>query len=190
MVGFPTGFLWGVDDWEVPVIWIVKVARVVDIYHCLVGRSRGGGVGRVKQTGNVRGAGGGSVLVLSEHSVFEGYGQKHVHGGGGKGTEVEDRGKGGWDGGTEDLLVYRRVAQNAVLGPNAVSFIFSQEPTAISRLGYPLLLLLFSCHHFKLDFVDIYFPSFRCRTPTRTTRLPAGSFFSRAWRYDGPGSPV
>jgi hypothetical protein len=48
VVGLPTGFLWGVYNGEVSVVWIVEVARVVDVYHGLVGRSRSGGVGRVE----------------------------------------------------------------------------------------------------------------------------------------------
>jgi hypothetical protein len=54
--------------------------------------------------------------MLSEHSVFEGYSQEHVEAKRrGKGRMVEDGGKGRDETeGTEDLLVYRRVAQNAV----------------------------------------------------------------------------
>jgi len=35
-------------DWEVSVVWIVKVAGMVDVYDGLVGRSRRGGVRRVE----------------------------------------------------------------------------------------------------------------------------------------------
>lgn len=79
--------------------------------------------------------------MFSKHSVFKGNGQEHDRGGdGGGGRLVVDGGEGrvGTEG-TEDLLVYRRVAQNAVLGfKNAVSFIFSQGPTAASRLGFSI----------------------------------------------------
>ena len=77
IAGLPPRFLRSMDDGEVPVVWIVKVAEMVDIYHSLVGRSRSGGVRRVKQTGDVRSAGGWGVLMISEHRVFERNGQKH-----------------------------------------------------------------------------------------------------------------
>ena len=53
VVGLPTRFFWNLDDGEVSVIGIVKVTGVVNVYHSLVGRSRSGGVGRVKETGDV-----------------------------------------------------------------------------------------------------------------------------------------
>ena len=56
--------------------WIVKVPRVVDVYDTLVGRSRSRGVGQVEKAGN-GGVGGWSVLVFSEHGIFERYSQKH-----------------------------------------------------------------------------------------------------------------
>jgi hypothetical protein len=65
-------------------------------------------------------------------------------------TEEEERGRrwrtegrDGGDGGTEDLLVYGRVAQNAVLGSNAVSFIFHERPTAPSRFGFSVNYFIF-----------------------------------------------
>jgi len=134
------------DDGEVPVVWIVEVARVVDVYYGLVGRSRSGGVGRVKQTGDVRSAGGWSVLVLSEHSVFERYGQEHDQKGG-------DEGDGGWRtegrGGMErrgrsTYLYTGRVAQERGVGfKHGLRLYFHKRPTAISRLGISLGLLLF-----------------------------------------------
>ena len=145
VVGLPTRFLGNLDDREVSVIWIVKVTGVVDVYHGLVGRSRSGGVGRVKEAGDVRSAGSGSVLMLSKHSVFERYGQEHEPEGGGGGGGRD----GGWmrgRDGTEGRMTYLytgRVAQNAVLASNALSFIFSKEPTAISGLGFLFIILLF-----------------------------------------------
>ena len=94
VVGLPTRFLGNLDDREVSVIWIVKVTGVVDVYHGLVGRSRSGGVRRVEETGDVRSAGSGSVLMLSKHSVFERSSQEH---------EPEGGGGGGWDGGGEGM---------------------------------------------------------------------------------------
>ena len=52
----PTGFPGNLYNWEVVVVWIVEASRVVDVYNCLVGRSKSGGVRRVKQPGDVRGA--------------------------------------------------------------------------------------------------------------------------------------
>lgn len=97
VVGLPTGFLWNVHDGEVPVVWIVEVTRVVNVYDSLVGRSRSGGVGRVKQAGDIRSTGGWGVLMLSEHSVFEGSSQEHEHGRGGRvgeGRRTKDGGMG------------------------------------------------------------------------------------------------
>ena len=82
------------DDGEVSVVWIVEVARVVDVYHGLVGRSRSGGVGRVEEAGDVRCAGGWNVLVLAKHSVFEGDGQEHSQERR-RGRRMEDGGEGG-----------------------------------------------------------------------------------------------
>ena len=48
VIWLPTGFLWAMNDGEVPVVWIVEVARVVDVHLGLVGRSRRGDVGWVK----------------------------------------------------------------------------------------------------------------------------------------------
>jgi len=154
VVGLPTRFFWNLNDGEVSVIWIVKVTGVVDVYHSLVGRSRSGGVGRVEETGDVRSAGGWSVLMFSEHSVFEGYGQEH---------DLREEGMEGMeeDGGrerTEGRMTYLytgRVAQNAVLASNALSFIFHQGPTAISRFGFPFVILLFLIN-LKFDNLTIF----------------------------------
>jgi len=178
-------------DGEVPVVWIVEVAGVVDVYNSLVGRSRSGGVGRVKQAGDVRSAGGWSVLMLSEHSVFEGYGQKHEHkeGGGGDGGWRAE----GWGGmerrGRSTYLYTGRVAQNAVLGSNTVSFIFSQEAhSEPSRLGFPPYYYYFReisnsviCGLFIFDF--------DAGLRLATTRLPAGSCNLERGATMAPGVP-
>ena len=89
---------------------------------------------------------------------------------------------GGWregrDGrrGRSTYLYTGRVAQNAV--SNTVSFIFHKRPTAISGLGYPLILLLFSLN-FKFRNLVIYFSTFPdAELRLATTRLPASSCIS------------
>lgn len=174
---------------EVSVVWIVEVSGVVDVYHGLVGRSRSGGVGGVEQAGDVRSAGGRSVLVLSKHSVFERHSQKHeqeTRGGGDGGWRTEGRER---TEGRRTHYVYGRVAESAVLGSNAIPFIFHRTPTAMSRLGFLFVILLFSQTFEIRDcgylFFDFSMPSSdSCNASTRRQLL------SRARRYDGLGSPV
>ena len=82
-----------------------------------------------------------------------------------------------------------RVAQNAVLASNALSFIFS--PRAHSNfpiwVSVYIIIIIIIANNFKFRNLSIFlffdFP--RCRTPTRTMRP-----LSLTWRYDGIGSPV
>ena len=52
-----------------------------------------------------------------------------------RGRRMEDRGREGWTEGRRTYLYTGRVAQNAVLGSNAVSFIFSQEAHSNFPIG-------------------------------------------------------
>lgn len=60
VVGLPMGFLWDLDNREVSVVRIVKVAGIVNSYRP-VGRPRSGGVGWVEQMGDFQGVGGGNI---------------------------------------------------------------------------------------------------------------------------------
>ena len=169
VVGVPTRFLGNLDDREVSVIWIVKVTRVVDVYHGLVGRSRSGGVRRVEEAGDVRSAGSGSVLMLSKHSVFERSSQEHDPEGGGGGRDGGWRG--GWDG-TEGRMTYLytgRVAQNAVLASNALSFIFSRGAHSNFRIGVSVYNIIIFRRNFKLGDLSIFI--FRSTFPDAELRL-------------------
>ena len=87
--------------------------------------------------------------MLSEHSVFEGHSQKHVHGGREEGTEDGGQRKGGMDGGTEDLLVYGTSGTERGVGfKRGLVYIFTRGPQQFPDWGFPILLL-FSGRNFK-----------------------------------------
>ena len=170
---------------------------MVNVDNGLVGRSRSGGVRRVEQPRDVRSAGGWGVLMLSEHSVSEGSGQEHDQGRRrGKGRRMVDGGKGRDE--TEGRRTHLYTGEwhrTRCIGQNAVSFIFHKRSYTISRLGfstydiyyhYFVLFIIFVISNFVIS--NILFIEFRCRTPTRATRLPATCTVS-TWRYDALGFP-
>ena len=138
IIGVPAGDLGNLHNWEVSVVWIVKVSRVVNVDNGLVGRSRGGGVGWVEQPRDVRSAGGRSVLMFSEHSVSERCGQEHGRERmSGEGRRMEDGGKGRDE--TEGRRTHLYTGEwhrTRCIGFKRGLVYISQEASAISRLGF------------------------------------------------------